>query len=47
MDKLGNEKTLARALPNEKLSFCDNILTDAHTPAIHITAYLILVILTI
>ena len=44
---LGNEKTITRALPNEKLSFYDNILTDLHTLTIHITVYLIPVFLTI
>ena len=39
----GNEKTLAWALPNEKLSFYNGILADALIPAIHITVYLILV----
>ena len=46
MDKvegLGNEKTLAWALPSAKLSFCDRVLTDTHTLTIHITVYLILV----
>lgn len=40
---LGDEKTLAWALPNEKRSFYNRILTAAHTPAIHGTVYLILV----
>ena len=47
VDKLGNEKTLAWALPSAKRRLCDRILTVAHTLIIHITAYLILVILTI
>lgn len=38
-----NEKTLAWALPNEKRSFYNEILTVAHTPAIQETVYLILV----
>ena len=29
--------------PNQNCSFCDRILTVAHTPAIHETVYLILV----
>ena len=47
VEGLGNEKTLAWALPNEKPSFCDRILTDAHTLIIHITVYLIPVFQTI
>ena len=47
VDRLGNEKTLAWALPNEKRSFCDSILTDLHTLTIHISVYLIPVFLTI
>ena len=43
VDRLGNEKTLSRALPNEKLSFFNEILTDADTPTIQETVYLILV----
>ena len=38
---LGNEKTLAWALPNEKTPVCDSILTDSPIPDIHISAYLI------
>lgn len=41
VDGWKNERTLSRALPNEKLSFCDTILTDLHTLTIHITVYLI------
>ena len=44
---LGNEKTLAWALPNEKLSFYNGILTVAPIPAIQETVYLIPVFLTI
>ena len=47
VDRLGNEKTLAWALPNEKLSFYNGILASVPIPAIHITVYLILVFLTI
>ena len=47
VEGLGNEKTLAWALPSEKLSFCDRVLIDAHTPAIQETVYLILVFLII
>ena len=43
MDGWENEKTLARALPNEKRLFCDSILASVPIPAIHITVYLILV----
>ena len=43
VDKLGSERTTVRALPSAKRRLCDSILTDAHTPAIHITVYLILV----
>ena len=38
---LGNEKTLAWALPKQNCSFCDSILTDAPAPTIQETAYLI------
>ena len=41
VEGLGNEKTLAWALPSAKLSFCDRVLTDADTLIIHITVYLI------
>ena len=44
---LGNERTLAWALPSEKLSFFNGILADAHTLTIHITVYLIPVFQTI
>ena len=47
VDKLGNEKTIAWALPNEKLSFYNRILTSVLIPAIQETVYLILVFLTI
>ena len=36
---MGNEKTLAWALPNEKLSFYNGILTDAGTLIIQFTVY--------
>ena len=36
---LGNEKTLAWALPNEKRSFYNGILTDAPIPIIQFTVY--------
>lgn len=39
----GKERTLSRALPNEKRRYCDSILTDLHTLTIHLTVYLILV----
>ena len=47
VEGLGNEKTLAWALPSEKRSFCDSILTDLHTLTIHISVYSIPVFLTI
>ena len=47
VDKLGNEKTLAWALPSEKRSFYNGILTDAHTLTIQETEYLIPVFLII
>ena len=43
VDKVGNEKTLAWALPNEKPRLYNGILTDLHTLTIHISVYLILV----
>ena len=46
VDKLGNERTTACVLPNEKLSFYDRVLTDADTPVIQETVYLILVFQT-
>ena len=39
----GNEKTLAWALPNEKLPFFNRILTSVPIPDIQETVYLILV----
>ena len=47
VEGLGNEKTLAWALPSVKLSFFNGILTSVPIPAIQETAYLILVILII
>ena len=47
VDKLGNEKTLAWALPSEKPRLYDTILTDKATLTIHITVYSIPVFLTI
>lgn len=44
---LGNERTPTHVLPRLKHLISDTILTDADTPAIHITEYLILVFLTI
>ena len=44
VDKVGNEKTLAWALPNEKPRLYNGILTDVPIPDIHITIYLILII---
>lgn len=44
---LGSERTRTWALPNEKLSFYNRILTSVPIPAIQETVYLILVFLTI
>lgn len=41
--ELGIERTPTHVLPNRNRRLYESILTDLHTPAIHITVYLILI----